>query len=183
MQFILYNSPSLCLQETAPPPPSLPPCFSLTPRNVRATLKKTTQVWYVQSRYASQLSAYSTNPFQLLFQTYSRKKEQTLSVQFRQPNSGSNMSGKTAERWQYVETLWIFFMKYSPIWGRSLCCLRWQTGYHHFLFPPDLNSQYNNKKWIIVFIMLFLFLSFLSELFTEWEQRVNGGGGVLNPAG
>lgn len=53
--------------------------------------------------------------------------------------------------------------------GKRLC---WQTGHRHFLFLPDFSSQYNDKNWNIVFIALFLLLlSFLSELFTEWEQK------------
>lgn len=43
--------------------------------------------------HSSQLTR-QTPAFQLLFQTYSRKKKQTLSVQFRQPKSGSNKSGR-----------------------------------------------------------------------------------------
>lgn len=56
---------------------------------------------------------------------------------------------------------WLFFMSSG---GRSSLCRQWHTG---FLFL----AGFNHKNPIIVFIVLFLFLSFLTELFTDWERR------------
>lgn len=75
MQFILYNSPSLCLWETVPPNP---PTYA---RHCRGPHRF--DMYNHVTRHSSPLTP--PIPFQSLFQTHRRKKKQTLSAQFGQP--------------------------------------------------------------------------------------------------
>lgn len=163
MQFILCISPSLCLQGN------------------RASLRQRV-MWGHGCRRTHRYDMYNHNthrssqhtqqnlPVSFSDNTIRKKKKQTLSEEFGESKSGSNLSGKTRECWQYVEeTLRILFMKNWGISaGRRLCRLGITTSPSCWIL--SVNTMI--KTELLFYFQLFCFLCFLFELFTEWEQRV-----------
>ena len=109
-----------------------------------------------------QLAAHTSNrlPVAISKHTVGIKKEANIR---RYSLDNWNQEAIWAEK-QYEET-WIFCMKLSPAGGcgrRRLCCLR------HRLAIAASSPDFSNDKSEL---LLFLFLSFLSWLFTERGQR------------
>lgn len=87
MQFILYNSPSCVCRKQ----PSL--SLSLLHPVIRGQLCKRPHRYDMYTHFMQlQLSAYMTKPVPVAISNIQLEKKQTLSVQFRQLKSGSNMS-------------------------------------------------------------------------------------------
>lgn len=148
-----------------------PPHFSVTPSQVRASLLETTQVWYVQSQYAPQLSAYTTQTFQLLFQTIQSEKKR--SKHCRNSLENQNQEAIWAEKHGSADNEWKKHCGYSSWSSLNSGTLRKEvvlSGYLHVLFLLDFISQCDDKNWIIVFIKVIS-----APLFPVWViYRVGG---------
>lgn len=183
MKSVLSNSPSLCVQGRTNSPSLLHRTASLLLLNTPVETggracgcRGPHRCMYNQVLHRSSQLTRQTRAFQLLFQTYGWKKKQTLSVQFRQPKSGSNKEGRGEEmraRKTDADNVWKHWEQRSP----RTVPLAWGLG---IVSSSSCQVLKVNATVEIVFhcdIFLFPILS-LSGLFTELDVVGAGGGGL-----
>lgn len=166
-------------------PPSLLLCFSWTPpRRVGGTAAEDHTGICTIKLCITALGLHDKTPFQLLFQTYSRKKKQTLSVQFRQPKIRKQYERKNnvvlTICGNIVNTLHEEQSHLSHGWGRRSALTHWVSplplpvGFYQSI--RRLKKKLNYCFHYVIFIPNFACLSYLQSGSREWM-------GVLSPAG
>lgn len=171
-------------------PPSLLLCFSWTPPpppcRVGGTAAEDHTGICTIKLCITALGLHDKTPFQLLFQTYSRKKKQTLSVQFRQPKIRKQYERKNnvvlTICGNIVNTLHGEQSHLSHGWGRRSALTRWVSplplpvGFYQSIRRLKKKVNYCFNYVSQYYSQFFSCLSYLQSGSREWM-------GVLSPAG